>query len=80
MQLIIFARVSPLNWHIIYCNTSNIKCTMNAFVTRQINLCEWIMRGRALSNRPIVHYRGIMHYGGIKCCNSIDPSVSYVHA
>ena len=29
MHLIVFVGVFPLKWHIIYCNTLNIKCAMN---------------------------------------------------
>ena len=29
MHLMVFAGISPLKWHIIYCNTSSIKHAMN---------------------------------------------------
>ena len=69
-----------IKMHIIYCNTPNVKCAMNEFVAHQIKLCEWLMRGCALSNRPLVQYHGIMHYGGVKCSNLIGLYVSHVHA
>ena len=54
--------VSLLKWHIIYCNSPNIKEDMNELAEE----CRYILLklgGHALSNRPIMHYRWFMHYG-----------------
>ena len=52
---------SSLKWHIIYCNTPNIREDMNELVQG----VGWILLrlgGRALPSRPIIHYHWIMHY------------------